>query len=90
MTIQKSGLETLFPVFIAMSLQTSHLPGRTEFITKIEFVTKRLSLDLGRFLYCKLYVPDKIVSAISHFLELLRNENGLIEATSGEENEGAE
>lgn len=71
-------------------LQTSHLPGRTELVTKIEFLPKRLSLDLCRFLYCKLYIPDKIASAISHFLDLLRNENGLLEATSGKENEGAE
>lgn len=71
-------------------LQTSHLPGRTEFITKIEFITKRLVLDLRRFLYHKLYIPVKIVSAISHFLKLLRDESGLVEATSGEENEGVE
>lgn len=66
------------------ALQTSHLPGRTEFITK------RLGLDLCRFLFRKLYIPVKIVSAISHFVELLRDESGLVEATNGEENEGVE
>lgn len=70
--------------------QTSHLPGRTEFVTKNEFITKKLSLDLCRFLYCKLYIPDKIASAISHFLELLWNKNGLLETTGGEENEGVD
>ncbi|XP_009580511.1 PREDICTED: zinc finger protein DPF3-like, partial [Fulmarus glacialis] len=37
---------------------TNHLPGRTELITKIEFITKRWSLDLCRFLYCKLYISE--------------------------------
>ncbi|KAM6445129.1 zinc finger protein DPF3 isoform 1-T1 [Rhynochetos jubatus] len=38
--------------------ETSHLPRRTGFITKIEFVNKKLSLDIYRFLYCKLYIPE--------------------------------
>lgn len=71
-------------------LQTSHLPGRTEFVTKNELITKKLSLDLCRFLNCKFYIPDKISCAISHFLELLWNKNGLLEATGGKENEGVD
>uniref|UniRef100_A0A8V0ZH70 Double PHD fingers 3 n=1 Tax=Gallus gallus TaxID=9031 RepID=A0A8V0ZH70_CHICK len=37
--------------------ETSHLPGKTEFITETEFITK-MSVDLRRFLSCKLYTSE--------------------------------